>query len=258
MKINKLKRKLICIALLPIALAIREYLSYNNKLTESIYSRVIYPPIGKSLSRLTGIFNFSLAEVLLCAAILIVFYLIVRAVFNLIRSSNKLQEAVNTALNALCIVSIAYCLFLFLWGFNYYRQPLAYSLGYNIEKSTVDDLKSLCADLIDKTNSKRAEVPENLSGIMYIKGGLGDVMSRASKGYEKLALSYPVFSGSYGKPKGVSASRALSYTGIAGIYFPYTGEANVTSLCRSPCCLLPFATRWHTKGALPEKMRQTL
>lgn len=234
MKINKLKRKLICIALLPIALAVREYFSYNNQLAESLYSRLIYPPIGKALSRLTGIFSFSVAEQLLFAAIMIVLYSIVRALFKLIKSANKLQTAVNAALNALCIVSILYCLFLFLWGFNYYRQPLAYSLSYNIEKSTVEDLKSLCADLIDKTNSKRAEVPENSSGIMYIKGGLWDVMSRAYKGYEKLALSYPIFSGSYGKPKGVLASRALSYTGIAGIYFPYTGEANVNKLVPDP------------------------
>jgi len=38
-------------------------------------------------------------------------------------------------------------------------------------------------------------------------------------------LIYPVLGGRYGRPKGVLSSGLWSYTGIAGMYFPFTGEA---------------------------------
>jgi hypothetical protein len=65
---------------------------------------------------------------------------------------------------------------------------------------------------------------------MYLKDGYKGALSRASKGYENISPSYPVFSGRYGKPKGVLTSLGLCYTGIAGIYMPFTGEANVNIL----------------------------
>lgn len=237
MKIKGLKLKLIFIALLPVALLFREYLSYNNLAAENLYSRLIYPPIGRSLSLMTGIFSFSVAELLLYAFIFLILFLVVRFVFRVIKAHKKLQEIIKGVVNALSIFSIVYCLFLLLWGFNYYRQPLAYSLGYNIEKSTVADLKNLCADLIDKTNQLRSQVPENSNGIMYIKDGLKGAMSRAPQGYANISPRYPVLSGHYGRPKGVIASRELSYTGIAGIYMPFTGEANVNTIV--PDSMLP-------------------
>lgn len=237
MKIEKLKGKLIVIAMLPIALLIREYLSYNSAITENLYSRLIYPPIGKALSIITGVFSFSIAELLFYIVILAIIFLVIRFVFRVIMSKRRLQEAVQGIVNALCIFSIAYCLFLLLWGFNYYRQPLAYSLGYKIEKSTVADLKNLCADLIDKTNQLRTMVQENEKGVMYLKSGLKSSITLAPQGYDNIASKYPVLAGHYGKAKGVATSLGLAYTGIAGIYMPFTGEANVNILV--PESMLP-------------------
>jgi hypothetical protein len=156
--------------------------------------------------------------------------ILIRFLYRFIKSVNKLQASLNAIINVLCAVSITYCLFLLLWGFNYYRQPLAYSIGFTTSKSTVADLKGLCTALIDKTNQLRAEVKENEAGVMYIEGGFNNAANRAITGYQKLSTAYPIFKGSYGRPKGVLLSRQLSYTGIAGIYFPFTGEANVNKL----------------------------
>jgi hypothetical protein len=237
MKINRLKFKIVLILLFPLALLFKEILYFNPTLTEKTYSRLLYPPIGKILSKITGIFPISLAELLIYALIIITTYSIISFIYKFFKSNNKAHTALNSIVNILCSFSIAYCLFLLLWGFNYYRQPLAYSIGYTIEESTVADLKDLCSNLIDKTNQLRSKTKENKAGIMYLDDGFNGAANRAAIGYQNLSAKYPIFKGSYGKPKGVIFSRQLCYTGIAGMYFPYTGEANVNKLV--PDFMLP-------------------
>jgi hypothetical protein len=237
MKLSRLKTKVILILLFPIALVIKELLSYNPAFTEAVYSRLLYPPIGKLLSNLSGLLPISLAELLLYLLIAAMTAYFIKFIFSLFKSDNKLHSISHALINVLCTLSIAYCLFLLLWGFNYYRQPLAYSLGYTIEKSTTADLKELSAALIDKTNQLRAAVKENEAGIMYLDSGFEGAVKHADLGYQKLSLTYPIFKGAFGKPKGIIFSRQLCYTGIAGIYFPYTGEANVNKLV--PDFMLP-------------------
>ena len=237
MKIHRLKMKIILILLLPIILLVREFLYYNPALTEKLYSRSLYPNIGKLLSNISGLLPVSIAELLLYAFIVAILIILVIFIYKLIKSRHKLQTTLNAIINTVCTVSIAYCLFLLLWGFNYYRQPLSYSIGYTPSKSTVADLKGLCSTLIDKTNLLRSEVKENAAGVMYLEGGFNGAANRADKGYQTLSSTFPIFKGTYGRPKGILLSRQLCYTGIAGIYFPFTGEANVNKLV--PDFMLP-------------------
>jgi hypothetical protein len=237
MKIYRLKTKMILVLLFPVMLLFKELMYSNPAFTEKLYSRLLYPPMGKLLSNISGLLPVSLAELLVYAFVAVITYVLIRFIYSLMKSDSKLQTALNSILNALCTISIAYCLFLLLWGFNYYRQPLAYSIGYTIEKSTVTDLKDLCASLIDKTNQLRTEVKENEAGIMYLAGGFNGAAKHADMGYQNLSVTYPIFEGTYGKPKGIILSHPFSYTGIAGIYVPFTGEANVNKLV--PDFMLP-------------------
>lgn len=237
MKISRLKTKINLILLFPIILLIRELTFIYPALTEKLYSRLLYPPIGKLLSSISGLLPISLAELIVYAFIAAIAYILIRFIYRFIKSGHKLQIALNAIINTLCALSIAYCFFLLLWGFNYNRQPLAYSIGYTTSKSTVTDLKEMSSSLIDKTNQLRAEVRENEAGVMSLVGGFNSAANRADIGYQKLSVTYPIFKGTYGRPKGIIFSRQLSYTGIAGIYFPFTGEANVNKLV--PDFMLP-------------------
>jgi hypothetical protein len=237
LKILNLKLKISIILLLPFMLLIKELLYLKPDITEKLFSRLIYPPIGKTLSKLSGILPFSLAEILFFTVIGIAVIFAIRFIYALLRSKNKLSTILNGLVNLLCVLSIGYCLFLLLWGFNYYRQPLAYSLGYNIEKSTVADLEKLCSVLIDKTNQLRMNIAENESGIMTISGGFKSVRQRSDIGYKSLSTDYPFLGSSFGKPKGIILSHPMCYTGISGIYFPFTGEANVNTMV--PYSMLP-------------------
>ncbi|MGI6562052.1 MAG: DUF3810 domain-containing protein [Clostridia bacterium] len=66
------------------------------------------------------------------------------------------------------------------------------------------------------------------------------MFKRASLGYEEAGVRYPELKGNYGIPKGVFLSRYWSYTGIAGMYFPFTAEANINT--NLPHFMLPSVT----------------
>ena len=53
------------------------------------------------------------------------------------------------------------------------------------------------------------------------------IIKRASLGYENITYIFPSISGNYGNAKYILSSNLMCYTGITGIYFPFTGEANV-------------------------------
>jgi len=233
MRVPRFKIKILIISILPIMLLLKELLHLNPIATESLYSRLLYPPIGKLLSTLTGVFPFSVAELLVYLVVAAILVVLIRMVYATIKSNNRLNTALNHLINGLCVLSIGYCLFLLLWGFNYYRQPLAVSLGYNVEKSTIADLKNLCSSLIEKTNLLRSKTLEDSTGVMYLES-FRDAAARSNIGYNNLSQTYPFLGGTFGQPKRVALSYQFSYTGIAGIYFPYTGEANINKLVPSP------------------------
>lgn len=56
--------------------------------------------------------------------------------------------------------------------------------------------------------------------------------------YNSLSEQYSFLSGRYAKPKTLLLSRLLSWAGLTGFYFPFTGEANINS--DIPILCLPF------------------
>lgn len=110
---------------------------------------------------------------------------------------------------------------------NYCRLPFAELAGLPVEPSPLAELAELYAELVDQTNALRRLVEEDAAGVMRLANGKQDALRRAPCGYEAAAARYPYLGGDYGRPKGVMLSHPWSYTGTAGMYFPFTAEANV-------------------------------
>lgn len=189
---------------------------------EKYYSTGINKVTIQALSSFTGLLPFSLAEFL-------VFFLlgILIMLFVLMLISIKKRRFKQSFLNFFAYVSLLYILFMFLWGFNYDRLSFDKISGLQVRESSKQELYLLCEDLIKRANFLREKLDENSKGIMVIRGGYKDVFKRAEKGYDTVANLYPELSGKYGPPKRILLSSKMSYTGITGIYIPYTGEANV-------------------------------
>ncbi|MBV7271512.1 DUF3810 domain-containing protein [Clostridium sp. PL3] len=219
---NKLRIKGTMIAFAFIIVLFNHILKIHPQIVEKYYSNSINKLTRQVLSFITGIFPFSVAEFL-------VFFLIILLILILITLIIKIRRGgfLEQLLNIIVYLSVLYILFMLLWGFNYNRLSFDKIAGLKIQKSSEKELYNLCDSLIKRSNTLRVRVKENSQGVMEISGGYVDILPRAIKGYEKISAKYPQLSGKYGPPKPILLSEKMCYTGITGIYIPYTGEANV-------------------------------
>lgn len=206
------------------------------ELVETAYSRGVFPVIGQGLSLLTGLVPFSVAEAIVWSLPLLGLGWLVWALW---RAGTRARRAVALIATLAVALSVTYTGFVFLWGLNHSRQPFAEIAGLEVRPASVDELAALCAALIEQTNALRREVREDADGVMALNGTARDALRRAQLGYDRAAALYPVLGGRYGAPKGVLSSEWWSYTGTAGMYFPFTAEANVN--IAMPDSSIPFA-----------------
>lgn len=200
----------------------------------------IYRIIGQGLSGFTGLFPLSLAELIVLIFFALIIFHLLSFIKKIYLGKADTHDLFRYTLNILLTLGILYFSFMILWGFHYHRLPFSDISDLDIRPSSIEELEALCVHLIDQTNTLRQSVSENIDGVTKIQGGYSDVFRRASYGYKNASSRYPELGGIYGKPKAVLLSKALSYAGISGIYFPFTGEANVNTLI--PDSMLPCTT----------------
>ena len=208
------------------------------------YVETFYAGISKNitgyLSLLTGILPFSLAETLVILMIISLFVLFVSTMMLEIIRGRKGRQLGSFLFNLIIILGVIYFVFVIIWGLNYNRQPFAEIAGLKVEAASSQELAELCEKLIDRANTLRQGLTEDEDGVMIIEGGFSQVRREAEMGFNKASLIYPELGGRFGWAKPVFFSEEMSYTGISGIYFPFTGEANVN--IDIPHSLLPAIT----------------
>jgi len=195
---------------------------------ENIYSRGINKLLIEVLSLATGIIPFSIAEIgLLVLAVLIPIILILKIIRIIRQRNERIKATINLIIDLLIVSSIIYFIFTAFWSLNYNRLSFGEMAKLDTKPATLDELAGLCNSLVDRANSLRVNVSQNSKGLMFIPGGCSYVFKNADKGYSIEAKTFPFLGGSYGRPKAVIFSKAMSYFGITGVYCPFTGEANI-------------------------------
>ena len=244
------KFKLFSLILFPIALIFNFIGSKFPYLIDKYYSCFINKFTVQVLSKISGAFPFSLYEVTMYLVFFSILLFIMHIIITIFKNSlssygkrygTRIHSVTsvfqNYILNILSILSISYFLFIVLWGLNYNRVPLQttlinnYNLGFNKDISTFKhdsgDLANLYKFLINKANETRKSVLEDDKGVMKANSDYKGIIDRAQLGYDNIDDILPQVSGNYAKPKYVLSSNLMCYSGITGIYFPFTGEANV-------------------------------
>lgn len=206
---------------------------YYPYITEKIYSLFIYKMLSQSISRLTGLFPFSLAEgVIVFSAIFIIAYTLRFGVS--LGKTKKMEEIKKFLLNLLTVAGIIYFSFQILWGLNYNRMRLDEILSLDAQTPTQEELIGLCEDLILQTNKLRTSLNQSTDNVMTLPYEKAQALKIAYKGFENASLYYPRLDGKYGRPKGIILSKPMCYTGISGFFFPFTSEANVNMSTPDP------------------------
>ncbi|OPZ91016.1 MAG: hypothetical protein BWY74_02110 [Firmicutes bacterium ADurb.Bin419] len=241
MNLKKNINKLYFIFLIPTGFLISYLSTLFPDLVEKFYSSGIYKFIVAPINLIAGFFPFSLGEFLLVGFIVLIITQLIRLIIILFKTPAKLKNLLlGSLINIMVFISVIYFSFVVLWGLNYQRLPFSQIAALDVQKASVEDLAAVCDNLLTQANELRKYVREDENGIMILSAGKQDALKRAYKGYENAAKVYPEFEGFYSRPKGVVLSEVMSYLGIEGIYFPFTGEANINASITDPP--FPFTT----------------
>lgn len=187
------------------------------------YVTKIFPVFSNVFSFISGIFPFSVGEVMIILLILLIITgLPLTAVLLIIKKGKRRMISGIAALSALWILAYI-CTTETLNCFIMY-QCTPFSERYLSHKEhTRSELIELYSILIDKSNELALQVPRDEDGRFYMTC---NVDKEARKAMKRAAKDYPQLSGYYSQAKPISFSYFMSQAGLSGIYFPFSFEAN--------------------------------
>lgn len=166
-----------------------------------------------------GIFPFSVAEVVLWLLSVGFVFASIYFIIRFIKSTNRKSFLINIFTYMLAIVAVAFTVFVLFCGIYYNRKGIGEYIGYvNDENIDAQELYEVCVILANQANE-----------LSYANTDMdfSDVAEETRKAFENLGNKYPMFEDVYGRPKKVFLSKIMSYMQIAGIFSPFTMEANV-------------------------------
>lgn len=214
--------------------------AYNSTDFANWYSFNIYPVIQKITAFISGLFPFSIAEIIVILLVLGAAGLIVFGIVKLIhkfisRKKSEKKPLKPRILSAVSTISMIAALiafvFVFNCGINYYRSPFSEYSGLKIQKYSKEQVCEVLEYVIAKTNELAHQIELDENGLCVIPENHLDEEAAAM---EKLAQQYPVMNAYYPHAKPVAILSPLwCYTKIVGIFIPFTMEANYNT-CDTP------------------------
>ncbi len=175
------------------------------------------------LAKITYIFPFSVAEAVVFASPIIVFF-ILRAVFSYMdRHERGFARSIIILTSALVLVL---SVFVLNFGAGYRGATLDEKLGYDTGDVSVDELVATAEYVMDKLNSLADSVIYTEEG--SIRGySHNDTVNKAYESYGTLSERYTFLDNFKAPVKRLAISPLMTYTHISGVYTFFTGEANL-------------------------------
>jgi len=191
------------------------------------------PALRRAVSRATGLVPFPLAELFVVGVVLRQF-LGLREGYRRWRGGADDGWALARSGGGRFVqdVGVLFFLFYLLWGFQYARPGLEDRLGIaGAGEVPVEELHRLASLAVERGNELYREIhgtpdagrPTEAPALSTVIPGLERAWAQVDDAYGLPAESRR----SHGAPKPFLASPIMKRLGVAGMYFPYTGEALV-------------------------------
>ena len=218
-------------------------------LAEYLFARGIARWAEGLISAVTGIFPFSLYEIVAVLLILGAVALVVWFCTHLSRTRRKsLLPLLRRLAAAAVAVFLAFCL---LYAPLYNRTGVSSALGLPDVQVTEENAYAAAEYYVERLNALAGEFGRDEEGNILPPLSFAETAELLNAQYDSLQTDY--FSPYTVEPKAVALSVPMSYLGITGIYFPFTGEANVN--VNIPSYTLPVTMAHemaHAKGVARE------
>lgn len=219
---------------IPLALVILFELLKGRQNIMSAWVFGVMAPLERALGRLWSIFPFSVAELLAALFLTGCVIWLVRAIVLVFRQRAPLPflRRVTALVSAWLWLWAGLC---WLWNAAYYVPTFAQREGLSTAPYSVEELAAVTEYFARQAAALAPRVPRGGEG--HFAGDLSGCFDRGPEIYRNISREFPSLDIKPVKAKPLLCSRLQSILGFTGIYFPFTGEANVN--VDAPACLVP-------------------
>lgn len=219
-----------------IAVLIFLILPFSPWVAEYVFARGLFKILSAPISAVTSVIPFSLTEIAVILSIPAVISLSVLFILQLRKACRKRNILKKWGKYAGWLISCMLLLYMIMHGANYYRYKIDVLVGLddvvlfengNKKEVMTQQLITVCEDLITKAAKEREALNEDENGCMVLSTSIYHTLQQAPKMFENIEKEYPFLQGGALAAKPVMLSHYWSYTGIAGMYFPFWCEANI-------------------------------
>ncbi|MBQ9383328.1 MAG: DUF3810 domain-containing protein [Ruminiclostridium sp.] len=188
------------------------------------YGFNIYPVVENIFARISGIFPFSVAEIMVVGGILLALFAIVFFIVQMIRrKGRRLRFLASSGATVLLVGGIVLFEYVYGMGINYSRMPFSQTAGLKTGKYTKQQVREVLDYAIVNLTKAGEHIQLDGEGHIVIPD---DLSERAAAAMTKLGEQYDVFNTFYPRVKPVMLSELMCYGHITGIFTFYSMEAN--------------------------------
>lgn len=236
---------------IPLILAGAMYflLPYFPGFTEYVCSRGLFKIVTYPLGFVTSLIPISLTELAVVLALPALIFVIVFLIIKIKKSRERGKTLLHAGRAFCATLSIACLMYMICHGANFYRYPLEKNMELDMSEKTDEDLYNVCVMLAEGAAQARAELGISEGEQYTFSESIFTELTRTSSGYRKLEEEYPFLKTTIFRQKPVMLSKAWSYTGIVGMYFPFFAECNINTA--QPDYAIPFTAAHesaHSRG----------
>lgn len=206
----------------------------NTGVMRAVYGGFI-SPYYKAMGRLCSLAEFSVGEVLCCAAILALLVYIIFFITKFIGKSGRGRRVYKFLFTLAAAAALIYGLFCWLWGVCYYSNDFSYNSGIIAGEVNTNDLEIVTKWFALLANEYGAQVSRNEAGVF--SEDTESIFDKSVTLYEQVQERYTSLRGPALRAKPVYFSKFMSWINFTGFFFSLTGEANLN--VDSPSCMLP-------------------
>ena len=226
------KKSITVYLIMVLTVVLLNIIAWNNRTFCDAYIKYVFPVWVNTYGRLTGLFPFSVGEILLalgvCCVAVFVLLLVCYTVVASGKSSGFCKFCRGYFLWFAWLV-VCVCLIMTLNCFILYHATTFSEqyYGESKEEYTLEELLVVRNLVVEKCNTLSAQMPRDAQGMIVYDG---DMEKEAIEAMQKLGQTYDRLDGYYPRPKPLAASDFFSQQYITGYFFPFSMEANYNDM----------------------------
>lgn len=192
------------------------------------YTLYIMPIWYNSYGRVMNVFDFSIGEYMIIAAIVLIAGLVIISIMlPILRKKSGFRSFVIGYYKIIAMIFVCVCLIMTLnCTILYHCSPIDPNREASYRKYSVDELEAARNHIVKMCNYYSERMNRDEKGYIIYEG---DIEKYAAQALNGLSADYPKLAGYYPKVKHMMFSDLMSQAYIAGYYFPFSLEANCNS-----------------------------